>query len=81
MSSGCVCYASNISNHAELISHDINGYLFDNNQIKLKEVFYSNLNNQKYLKEISKNTYKQVNITNSLATLANNEFEDYKSLI
>ena len=81
MSSGCVCYASNISNHAELISHDINGYLFDNNQVQLKEVFYSNLNNQKYLKEISKNTYNQINITNSLTTLANNEFEDYKSLI
>ena len=35
----------------------------------------------KYLNEISKNTYNQINITNSLTTLANNEFEDYKSLI
>ena len=36
MSVGCVVFASNISNHIELIDHGKNGFLIDNNSKKIK---------------------------------------------
>ena len=80
MSVGCVVFASNISNHIELIDHGKNGFLIDNNSKKSFEDLLENINNWD-LESISKNAVSFVNKNFSLDKASDEEFLDYNSII
>ena len=80
MSVGCVVFASNISNHIELIDHGKNGFLIDNNSKKSFEDLLENINNWD-LESISKNAVSFVNKNFSLEKASDEEFLDYNSII
>ena len=74
MASGCVVVASNIQNNREIISHNINGYLIDENE-NLSEVIENLISNEKQLIEISKEALEGISVSNSLEKTLNREIE------
>ena len=80
MSVGCVVFASNISNHIELIDHGKNGFLIDNNSKKSFEDLIENIDNLE-LESIAKNAVSFVHENFSLEKASDEEFLDYNSII
>jgi glycosyltransferase involved in cell wall biosynthesis len=74
MASGCVVVASDIQNNREIISHNINGYLIDENE-NLSEVIENLISNEKQLIEISKEALEGISVSNSLEKTLNREIE------
>ena len=58
MHSGCIVFLSDISNHAELVDHGVDGYLYDLKKDNLKELFKETISNEGVQKYISKCSFK-----------------------
>ena len=66
MGSGCVVFASNINNHSEIITDNVNGFLFeikDNHLLKKFEIISKN---DEILSKISTDAYKFISDVFSL---------------
>ena len=80
MSSGCVVLVSNIPNHTEIVSNQINGILFDLVPGSLKSEFDKLFANQEKINSIKLNSIETVKKRYNLETLINKTFEDYINL-
>lgn len=80
LSNGCIVFASNIPNHAEIIQDKKNGYLFDLEKPELLKIFkeVSNLNN---LDLLSYQVKKQILRTNNINKIAFDYWEDYQKVL
>ena len=85
MSAGCIVFASNIKNHSEIITHGINGYLFDIKDGCLNKELLKVLNNSKFnndeLELVSKNAFKKINNDFSISKIAKDEYAIIQGLI
>ena len=81
MAAGCVIFASNISNHQDLITHNKNGFLFELGSDNLNQLFKKHFRSSDYLSEISRNVYDIANEKFELNILSKIEYEDYLSVI
>ena len=81
MAAGCVIFASNISNHQDLITHNKNGFLFELGSDNLNQLFKKHFRSPDYLSEISRNAYDIANEKFELNILSKIEYEDYLSVI
>ena len=66
MGSGCVVFGSNINNHSEIITDNVNGFLFEIKNNYLFKKFELTSKNDKVLSKISKNSYKFISDVFSL---------------
>jgi glycosyltransferase involved in cell wall biosynthesis len=81
MGSGCIVIGSNINNHSEIISDNINGYLFEIKKSYLQRKFELVLENYANLPLISKNAHIFIKNEHSLNTSAETFYQDfYKTL-
>ena len=81
MGSGCIVIGSNINNHSEIISGNINGYLFEIKKGCLQRKFELVLENYSNLPLISKNAYMLIKNEHSLNSSAETFYQDfYKTL-
>lgn len=80
MSSGCIVFASNIKNHEEIIEHEVNGILFELNDVSFLTKFKNLINNNSKLNEISKNANTTVTKNFHIDKIAQKVFTDYKLL-
>ena len=81
MHSGCIVFLSGISNHAELLDHGVDGYLYDLKKGNLKELFKETISNEGVHKNISQNARLNMERKFSLEKAVTTEFEDYKNTI
>jgi glycosyltransferase involved in cell wall biosynthesis len=81
MGSGCIVIGSNINNHSEIISDNINGYLFEIKKSYLQRKFELVLENYANLPLISKNAHIFIKNEYSLNTSTETFYQDfYKTL-
>jgi len=81
MGSGCIVIGSNINNHSEIISDNINGYLFEIKKSYLQRKFELVLENYANLPLISKNAHIFIKNEHSLNTSTETFYQDfYKTL-
>ena len=81
MGSGCIVIGSNIDNHSEIISDNINGYLFEIKSSNLQRKFELVLENYSNLLLISKNAHMFIKKEYSLNSSAETFYQDfYKTL-
>ena len=66
MGSGCVVFGTNINNHSEIITDNVNGFLFEIKDNHLLKKFELISKNDKILSKISKDAYKFINDVFSL---------------
>ena len=66
MGSGCVVFGSNINNHSEIITDNVNGFLFEIKNNYLFKKFELTSKNDKVLSKISKYSYKFISDVFSL---------------
>lgn len=81
MGSGCIVIGSDIVNHSEIISDNINGYLFKIKKSYLQKKFELILGNYSNLPLISKNAYMFIKNNYSLNSSVETFYQDfYKTL-
>ena len=81
MGSGCIVIGSNINNHSEIISDNINGYLFEIKKSYLQRKFELVLEDYANLPLISKNAHIFIKNEYSLNTSTETFYQDfYKTL-
>ena len=80
MCSGCVVIASNIESHQELISHGINGFLFDFNNDNFN-IFMKDVNTNYDLEKISSNAIKKIEEEHSFKVVIDKYLKDFIELI
>lgn len=79
LNNGCIVFASNIPNHNEIISDQINGYLFDNiDELCLK--FQKCLDDESIKKKFESKNQNMLK-SNTLTSVSKKMFEDYRFLI
>ena len=78
MGSGCIVIASNIKNHSDIISDNINGYLFDIGTNKLKNKFKIVTQIDTNFSKISKNAYLFIKNEYSLDRSVDSFYEDFE---
>lgn len=66
MGSGCVVFGTNINNHSEIITDNVNGFLFEIKDNHLLKKFELISKNDEILSKISKDAYKFINDVFSL---------------
>ena len=81
MAAGCVVFASNITNHQDLITHNKSGFLFELGSDNLNQLFKKHFRSSDYLSEISRNAYNIANEKYELSILSEKEYKDYLSVI
>ena len=81
MAAGCVVFASNITNHQDLITHNKSGFLFELGSDNLNQLFKKHFRSPNYLAEISRNAYNIANEKYELSILSEKEYKDYLSVI
>ena len=77
MGSGCVVFASNINNHSEIITDNVNGFLFeikDNHLLKKFEIISKN---DEILSKISTDAYKFISDVFSLNKSVDLFYKDF----
>ena len=80
MAAGCVVFASDISNHRELITNSNDGFLFQFDKGSLMSIFNDYSNKDLELTKISKKAIQKVKKNNSLDNLVENTFNDLVNL-
>jgi glycosyltransferase involved in cell wall biosynthesis len=81
MGSGCIVIGSNINNHSEIISDNINGYLFEIKKSYLQRKFELVLEDYANLPLISKNAHMFIKNEHSLNSSTETFYQDfYKTL-
>tara|TARA_X000000950_G_scaffold222222_1_gene267650 strand:+ start:172 stop:1281 length:1110 start_codon:yes stop_codon:yes gene_type:complete len=80
MASGCVVVAMRNENIEEIITHGVNGILFDNRISDLNELVEDLLNNEKELSKLSKNSIESVS-NNNINKIIETENSIYFKLI
>jgi glycosyltransferase involved in cell wall biosynthesis len=80
MSSGCIVLAMKNENIEEIINHNKNGIIFEENKTSLEEIIDNLLKNDELLNRISYNASKEVLEKNSIESIVNLEFEIYNKL-
>jgi glycosyltransferase involved in cell wall biosynthesis len=79
ISAGCVVFLSNIPNHEELITHEVNGFLISVASESFIDIFEKTINTFD-LGKISESAREYTLRNNSLDTLVEMEFKDLKKL-
>jgi glycosyltransferase involved in cell wall biosynthesis len=79
MSAGCIVIARDISNNSELITTNINGILYDDKKVVLKNLL-KNLDEKAGHKNISNNAVNYIKDNNSIEKLLRNLQEDFDKL-
>ena len=77
MAAGCIVFASNISNHKEIINHNENGFLFDINPNSLNNIIKSQepiLADENKIQIISQNAINKMETYYSLSKIAEKEY-------
>ena len=80
MAAGCVVFASDISNHRELITNSNDGFLFQFDKGSLMSKFNDYSSKDLELTKISRNAIQKVTKNNSLDNLVENTFNDLVNL-
>ena len=78
MSKGCIVIAPNHENITEIIDHRYNGILYSKEKNNPLEIIQELINDNKALKNISKNAIEHTIKNNSLELFLNNEIADYR---
>ena len=81
LATNCLVFATDIDNHKEIIENGVNGYLFSLYDKNYYKEFSKIINNIEIIKKVAEEGFKTVIRENSIDTLTNKEFEDYKELI
>ena len=77
MGSGCLVFGSNISNHNEIITDNVNGFLFEIKDNHLLKKFELNSKNDDVLSKISKNANNFIGDAFSLNKSVNLFYKDF----
>lgn len=78
MGSGCIVIGSNIKNHSDIISDNINGYLFDIGTDNLNNKFKMITQTDTNFVKISKNAYSFIKNEYSLEKSVDSFYEDFE---
>jgi len=78
MASGCVVVAMRNENIEEIITHGVNGILFDNHISDLNDLLENLINNENKLSKLSKNSIESVknNDINKIIEIENSVYEE-----
>ena len=78
MAAGCVVIASDIENHKEIVSHNINGLLVDFEEINVANLLSELCLNKEKLQALSSSARSFIIENNTLDTYLEKEISDYK---